>query len=100
MASATSEAPSVPPAVDFVASPVQGQLGSTIMDLNGQVVQQSGLLAPAQASLLYKMLLEVGILNEEGAFRTNDCIVSVNSILCYKGYELCVHCSNANIIAG
>lgn len=69
MASATSEATSVPPAVDFVASPVQGQLGSTIMDLNGQVVQQSGLLAPAQASLLYKMLLEVGILNEEGAFQ-------------------------------
>jgi|Transcript_18810 hypothetical protein len=69
MASATSEAPTVPPAVDLVASPVQGQLGSTIMDLNGQIVQQSGLLAPAQASLLYKMLLEVGILKEEGAFR-------------------------------
>jgi len=68
MASAASEQ-AVPPAVDFEATPVQGQLGSTIMDLNGQVVRNSGLLAPNQASLLYKMLLEVGMLHEEGAFQ-------------------------------
>lgn len=69
MASAASEQLAVPPAVDFEASPVQGQLGSTIMDLNGQVIRNSGLVSPTQASLLYKMLLEVGVLNEEGAFR-------------------------------
>lgn len=64
-----SAAQSPPPAVDFEASPIQGQLGSTIMDLNGQVVRNNGLVSPTQASLLYKMLLEVGVLNEEGGFR-------------------------------
>lgn len=64
---AASEGP--PPAVDFEVSPVQGQLGSTIMDLNGGVVRNSGLLSTSQASILYKMLLEVGMLHEEGAFQ-------------------------------
>lgn len=65
MASTASEHP--PPAVDFEATPVQGQLGSAIMDLNGQVVRNSGLLSTSQALLLYKMLLEVGMLEEDGA---------------------------------
>ena len=70
MASAASQSEqAMPPAVDFEATPVQGQLGSTIMDLDGQMVRNSGLLSPNQATLLYKMLLEVGMLNEKGAFQ-------------------------------
>lgn len=68
---ASAAASSEPPiAVDFEATPVLGQLGSTILDLSGKVIRNSGLLSTSQALLLYKMLLEIGMLNnQEGAFQ-------------------------------
>lgn len=65
MASITTEQV-VPPSVDFEATPVQGQLGSVVLDLNGQAVRTNGQISGNQASVLYKMLLEVGMLPEEG----------------------------------
>jgi hypothetical protein len=65
MASITTEQ-AVPPSVDFEATPVQGQLGSVVLDLNGQVVRINGQISVNQALVLYKMLLEVGMLPEEG----------------------------------
>lgn len=59
----------VVPKVDFEATPVQGQLGSAVLDLNGEVVRVSGLTSTSQASILYKMLLEVGVLPKEGLFK-------------------------------
>ena len=66
---ATSKEHAVPPAVDFEVTPVQGQLGSVTIDLNGNVVRHSGLICTNQASLLYKMLSEVGMLKEDGGFK-------------------------------
>jgi hypothetical protein len=69
MASAAASSNEPPIAVDFEATPVQGQLGSTILDLSGNVIRNSGLLSTSQALLLYKMLLEIGMLNQEGDFQ-------------------------------
>jgi hypothetical protein len=66
MASKTAEQV-VPPSVDFEATPVQGQVGFVVLDLNGQVVVRSNEhISGNQASVLYKMILEVGMLPEEG----------------------------------
>lgn len=56
----------LPPPVDLEETPIHGQLGSAVLDLNGQVVRRNGLLSPHQAIILYKMLLEVGMLPEGG----------------------------------
>lgn len=56
----------VPPSLDLDASPVQGQLASAVLDLQGNIVR--GQLAPPEASTLYQMLLEAGNLPLE-AFR-------------------------------
>ena len=66
MSSKTAPQEAPDPAVDLEVSPVQGQLGSVILDFNGQMVRSSGLISPSQASVLFKMLLEVGMLQEEG----------------------------------
>jgi hypothetical protein len=65
MASKSAEQ-AVPPSVDFMATPVQGQLGSVVLDLNGHVVRSNARISGNQASVLYKMILEVGMLPEEG----------------------------------
>lgn len=65
MASKTAEQ-AVPPSVDFEATPVQGQVGFVVMDLNGQVVRSNEHISGDRASVLYKMILEVGMLPEEG----------------------------------
>jgi hypothetical protein len=42
--------------LDLDASPIQGQLASTVMDLEGKIVR--GQLTSHDASLLYQMLME------------------------------------------
>jgi hypothetical protein len=56
------EATGAPP-FDLEASPVQGQLASAVLDLNGNLVR--GQLSPHDASLLFQMLAEVGSLGVE-----------------------------------
>ena len=46
------------PSVDLEASPVQGQLASAVLSVNGQLLR--GPLAPHDASILYQMLVEAG----------------------------------------
>jgi hypothetical protein len=51
--------------LDLEASPVKGQLGSAVLDLNGRLIQCGGKLTDHNAIILYKMLLEVGMLKDE-----------------------------------
>ena len=51
-----------PPLIDLDENPVQGQINSAVLDLKGQMVR--GQLKPQETSILYRMLLEVGTLNE------------------------------------
>ena len=46
--------------LNLEASPVQGQLGSAVLDLNGRLIQCGGQLSDHNAIILYKMLLEAG----------------------------------------
>ena len=56
------------PAVDLDASPVQGQLASAVLDLNGNLVR--GQLPSQDVDALFQMLVEAGALrNMEGGFR-------------------------------
>jgi hypothetical protein len=48
----------VAPALDLETSPVQGQLASAVLDLEGHVVR--GQLSPHDASILFQMLVETG----------------------------------------
>ena len=57
----TSEA-SPPPALDLEASPVQGQVASAVLDLQGRTVR--GQISPHDTSILYQMLVEAGNLPE------------------------------------
>ena len=52
----------LPPLIDLDVSPVQGQINSAVLDLKGHMVR--GQLKPEETSILYRMLLEVGSLNE------------------------------------
>lgn len=45
---------------------VQGQLGSAVLDLNGELKSMGGQMTEENASTLFKMLVEVGMLREEG----------------------------------
>jgi hypothetical protein len=47
-----------PPSLDLEASPVQGQLASAVLDLQGEMLR--GPLPPQDAFLLYQMLVEAG----------------------------------------
>jgi hypothetical protein len=51
MSSKTDEQ-AVPPSVNFESSPVQGQVGFVVLDLNGQVVQNSEHISGDQALVL------------------------------------------------
>lgn len=51
--------------LNLEASPVQGQLGSAVLDLNGRLIQSGGQLSDHNAFILYKMLLEAGMLKKE-----------------------------------
>jgi hypothetical protein len=56
------------PAVDLEASPVQGQLASAVLDLQGNLIR--GQLPAQDADTLFQMLVEAGALrNMEGGFR-------------------------------
>jgi len=44
--------------VDLEATPVQGQLASTVLDLQGNIVR--GQMEPQDASTLFQMLVEAG----------------------------------------
>jgi len=46
------------PMVDLEATPVQGQLASTVLDLQGNIVR--GQMEPQDASTLFQMLVEAG----------------------------------------
>jgi hypothetical protein len=45
---------------------IQGQLGSAVLDLDGKVLRMGGQMTEHNASALYEMLVEVGMLGEEG----------------------------------
>jgi len=53
--------------MDLEATPVQGQLASAVLDLNGNLVR--GQLSPHDASLLFQMLVETANLKEIEGFR-------------------------------
>ena len=53
------------PMIDLESSPVQGQIGSAVLDLNGRLIQCGGQLSDHNALVLYKMLEEVGMLKDE-----------------------------------
>lgn len=54
------------PLVDLENSPIPGQLGTAVMDLNGKMVRGGDQLSSENASILFRMLVEVGMLEEEG----------------------------------
>ena len=45
---------------------IQGQLGSAVMDLDGKLLRMGGQMTADNASVLFQMLVEVGMLGEEG----------------------------------
>lgn len=45
---------------------IQGQLGSAVLDLDGKLLRMGGQMTEHNASTLYEMLVEVGMLGEEG----------------------------------
>ena len=57
---------------------IQGQLGSAVMDLDGKPVRMGGQMTEDNASLLFKMLVEVGMLGEEGFERLTVAFSSCN----------------------
>jgi hypothetical protein len=57
----------VAPALDLETSPVQGQLASAVLDLEGHIVR--GQLSPHDASILFQMLVETGNLKGIDGFR-------------------------------
>ncbi|CAB9496470.1 expressed unknown protein [Seminavis robusta] len=68
------------PAVDLEASPVQGQLASAVLDLQGNMVR--GQLSPPDADTLFRMLVEAGSLETtmEGAGGFRRLTVTFSSI--------------------
>mmetsp|Transcript_26103 Transcript_26103/g.38265 ORF Transcript_26103/g.38265 Transcript_26103/m.38265 type:complete len:94 (+) Transcript_26103:90-371(+) len=50
------------PILDLEASPIQGQVGSAVMDLDGRILQCGGAMSDASAVILYKVMAEVGVL--------------------------------------
>ena len=60
------ESSSIAPSVDLEASPVQGQLASAVLDLQGQILR--GPLPPHDASILYQMPVEAGNLDNLDTF--------------------------------
>ena len=69
----------VPPMIDLETAPVQGQLASAALDLNGRVVR--GQLGPEEASLIYRMMLELGTLNESSFQRMTVTMQNVRYIV-------------------
>ena len=67
------------PAVDLEASPVQGQLASAVLDLQGNIVR--GQLAPRDASTLFQMLVEAGSLQLDGFRRLTVTFPSVRYVV-------------------
>lgn len=45
---------------------IQAQIGSAVLDLEGSVVRCGGQMTKENATVLYQMLVEVGMLQEEG----------------------------------
>ena len=70
---------SVPPAVDLEASPVQGQLASAVLDLQGNIVR--GQLPPDEASTLYHMLVETANLELTGFRRLTVTFPSIRYVV-------------------
>ena len=67
------------PAVDLESSPVQGQLASAVLDLQGNIVR--GQLAPQDASTLFQMLAEAGSLDLDGFRRLTVTFPSVRYVV-------------------
>lgn len=57
-----------PPALDLEASPLQGQMASAVLDLEGNLVVGGGSELP-DAALLFEMLSEVGTLPSLTSFQ-------------------------------
>jgi hypothetical protein len=57
------------PMVDFAdLESIQGQIGSAVLDLRGKLVRVGGQMTAENASILFDMLVEVGMLKEQGDF--------------------------------
>jgi len=59
---------------------IQGQLGSAVLDLHGKIEGMGGQMTEESASILFKMLVEVGMLGEQGVERLTVCY----SACCYS----------------
>ena len=70
---------SLPPALDLEASPVQGQLASAVLDLQGNIIR--GQLAPQDTNTLFQMLVEAGGLPLEGFRRLTVTFPSVRYVV-------------------
>jgi hypothetical protein len=57
---------------------IQGQLGSAVMDLDGKLLRMGGQMTTDNASVLFQMLVEVGMLGEEGFERLTVVFSSCN----------------------
>mmetsp|Transcript_30571 Transcript_30571/g.50481 ORF Transcript_30571/g.50481 Transcript_30571/m.50481 type:complete len:88 (-) Transcript_30571:191-454(-) len=57
---------------------IQGQLGSAVMDLEGKLVRLGGQMTEENAFMLFKMLVEVGMLGGEGFERLSVGFSSCN----------------------
>lgn len=57
---------------------IQGQLGNAVMNLEGELVRIGGQMTEENASILFKMLVEVGMLGEQGFERLSVGFSSCN----------------------
>jgi len=57
---------------------IQGQLGSAVLDLDGKLMRMGGQMTADNASVLFQMLVEVGMLGEEGFERLTVVFSSCN----------------------
>lgn len=64
------------PMVDFETSPLHGQLGSAVLDLEGKIIRTGGQMLAENTSILFRMLVEVGMLRENDFERL---VVSLSS---------------------
>lgn len=57
---------------------IQGQLGSAVLDLEGKLIRLGGQMTEENASILFQMLVEVGMLGEDGFERLSVGFSSCN----------------------
>jgi hypothetical protein len=86
----TAHAGSIPQMIDLDATPVQGQVASTVLDLSGNFLR--GNIPPQDANILFQMLIESASLPElktDALYRLTVNFASIRYVVARDDY--CVY---------